>query len=163
MDYHLLFNIPLCFSCLSYYLMERLLKTFNSLSVLAFSQAAAAGINATAAAPQSCCKGEEILLQGEIDIPISQKTPMLAPSSSIRPEVLSLLSGGSFSAGAWTDHCPVRMIISVLWRSKTPCQKKNVSVEVENSDDIFNFQEIRKKYSKKSYKTTLLSPFFLQE
>lgn len=122
MDYHLLFNIALCFLCLSYYLMEELLRTSHSLSVLAFNWAAAAGINATTAAPHSHCKGKEILVQCEIDIPISWKTHVLAPPSSIRPEVLSLLSGWSFSAGTWTDHCPARiLIISMLWRSKTHC------------------------------------------
>jgi len=105
--------------------VEELLRTSHSLSVLAFSWAAAAGINATAAAPHSRCKVKEILPQREIDIPISQKTHVLAPPSSIRPQVLSLLSGWSFSAGTWTDHCPARtLIISVLWRSKTPCWKK---------------------------------------
>lgn len=99
---------------LSYNLMEELLRTSHSLCVLAFSWAAAAGINATTAAPGSTrwvLQREEILLWCEIDIPISEKTHVLAPPSSIRPEALSLLSGWSFSAGTWTDHIPARALI----------------------------------------------------
>lgn len=89
-------------------------KTSRSLCVLAFSWAAAAGINATTAAPGSSCwllQREEVLLWCEMDIPISEKTQQLAPPSPIRPEALSLLSGWSFAAGTRTDHIPARALI----------------------------------------------------
>lgn len=114
MDYNLLFNISLCFSCLSYYPMEELLRTSHSLSVLAFSRAATAGIDGTAAALLGHCKGKKVLLLCEIHIPIFQKTHVLAPPSSIRPEDwvccqvrASLLAVGQTAAlpGLWSSRC----------------------------------------------------------
>lgn len=81
-----------------------------------------------------------------------------------RPLDQKIESAVSFSAGTWTDRCPARaLIISVLWRSRTPCQKKNDSDEVENSDDVFLCPEIRKKYGTKSYKNHLVISIFFQK
>jgi len=122
MDYNLLFNISLCFSCLSYYPMEELLRTSHSLSVLAFSRAATAGINGTAAALLGHCKGKKS--PTAVWDPHSYLPEDTCAGTTIVHQTrrLSLLSGQSFSAGSWTDRCPARaLIISVLRRSGTPC------------------------------------------
>lgn len=41
--------------------------------------------------------------------------------------------------------------------------EKNVSDEVENSDDVFHCQEIRKKYGMKSHKNHLVISIFFPE
>lgn len=150
---------------LSYYHMEELLRTSHSLCVLALSWAAAAGINATTAAPGSKCwllQREEILLRCEIHVPISEKTHVLAPPPSIRPGALSLLSGWSFSTGTWTDHIPARALISFVMEELKALLEKVFLLKWKTQIMYFSVRRLRRNIAKKSHRA-LLSPFFFQE